>query len=369
MADRKKLLILSVGYGQGHHSAAAAAAEEFASRGWECRTMDPCSEAHPGVFHLSQAYYRFCVRRAPGLWGLTYDLTETADWSRCVRWPLLKDALSLIERVWSDWQPDLVLCTYPLYAYMLDDMSRRLGQSIPYVVQVTDALAVSRPWMKSAAPLVLVTDDRTQKLVTAQYGLEPGLVCVGGFPVRRVFRPSSVLLPPDAAHFRILYACYISLRRSLRQVEDMLHHLPHAALTVLTGPFQTAFERYFSKEVKSGRLTLLSQTDAMADLFASHHVYIGKAGAATMFEAYSAEIPMLVTYALPGQEQGNLELLESDGAGCYVPGSAELLTALRELLQPGHPHSWSARRNAMRAAGRSGASKRMADIIERRFFS
>ena len=50
----KRLLVLSIGYGQGHHSAGAAIAEYYLSAGWEARMVDACSEACPFLFRLTQ---------------------------------------------------------------------------------------------------------------------------------------------------------------------------------------------------------------------------------------------------------------------------------------------------------------------------
>lgn len=367
MGNGKKLLLLSVGFGQGHHAAAAAAAEEFTTRGWQCRTVDPCREAHPFVFGISQAYYRFCVRRAPELWAVTYAMTDAADWTHCVRWPLLKEATEYIEQQLQEWQPDLVICTYPLFAYMLDDIADRSGRRQRYAMLVTDAIAVSSPWMKSRAPLVFVPDALTHAQVTARYGLPDERVIAAGFPVRHAFTPSS-LSAPTKQTLRILYACYISRRRSLEQAAAMLAAFPEAHITVLAGDFAPLFRCVFAADIATGRLTVLQQTQEMPRLFATHHVYIGKAGAATVFEGYSARIPLFINYALPGQEQGNLELLERDGAGRFISSTADLLTALHTLCSKGSG-SWEHYRNAQRAAARSGAAARIADAVERKWFS
>lgn len=366
MPKKKRLLLLSVGYGQGHHAAASATAEEFCSRGWECRTIDPCLTAHPRIFGLSQAYYRFCVRRAPALWGITYAMTDAADWTHCVRWPLLRDATTCIEHLLQEWQPDLVICTYPLFAYMLDDIAARRGTRIPYAVIVTDAIAVSSPWMKSRAPLVFVPDTLTHAQVTARYGLRENHVLPAGFPVHAAFTPSA-LPAPTPTSLRVLYACYVSKRRSLQQAEAILTTFPHAGLTVLAGPFAADFRNQFAPYIAAGRLTVLDYSNQMHRLFATHHVYIGKAGAATVFEAYCARIPLLINFALPGQEQGNLELLEKDGAGRRVGSTAELLDALRDLAGSGRG-SWQQYRRAQQAAARSGAAARIANAVERFFF-
>lgn len=361
-----KLLLLSVGYGQGHHSAAAALAEEYTARGWQCRTLDPCAAAHPFTFALTQAYYRFCVRRAPELWAFTYDMTETADWRYCVRWPALRGATTVVEQTLRTYRPDLVICTYPLFAYMLDDIAARKGPRVPYAMVVTDALTISSPWMKSQAPLVFVPDTLSQQQVCNRYGLTADKVQAAGFPVRRAFIPNTTLLPPSAANFRIIYACYISKRRSLEQAQAILDRFPQAQLTVLTGDFLPLFRRYFAAELKSGRLTLLHHCEDMPKLMRSAHVYIGKAGAATLFECYCTELPMLVNYALPGQEQGNQELMQLDGAGQRVHSTADLLHALQRLSTP---QGWASVRQAIRNARRSGAAARIADSIEKRFFS
>lgn len=367
-APQPRLLLLSVGYGQGHHSAAAAMAEEFGARGWECRTVDPCAAAHPALFGLTQSYYAYCVRRAPQLWGITYAMTDAADWTHCVRWPLLRDITAHIEQLLTQWQPQLVLCTYPLFAYMLDDIAARRGRPQPYAMVVTDALAVSSPWMKSRCPLVFVTDCHTRKLVCARYGLPEERVPALGFPVRRAFTPAEQPQPPTPATLRLLFTCYISRRRCLGQVEALLRRFPAARITVLAGRFDTLFRRHFAAEVRAGRLTVLRHSDAMPELLRRHHIYIGKAGAATLFECYSTRTPALINYALPGQEQGNLELLEHDGAGSYVAGSADLIAAVEALLANG-ARLWNARRQAMQRAGYDRAAARMADCIEHHFFT
>lgn len=361
-----RLLLLSVGYGQGHHSAAAALAEEYTSRGWECRTLDPCAAAHPLLFGITQAYYAFCVRRAPELWAFTYDMTETADWRFCVRWPVLREATDAVEQTLNVFRPDFVICTYPLFAYMLDNIAARGGRRVPYAMVVTDALTISSPWMKSQAPLVFVPDAYSQQEVCNRYGLNTDKVQAAGFPVRRAFTPNTALLPPSADDFHIVYACYISKRRTLEQVQAILDRFPHARITVITGNFLPIFRRYFSKMEQNGRLTLLSHCKKMPELMRTAHVYIGKAGAATLFECYCTELPMLINYALPGQEQGNQELIQLDGAGQRVHSTADMLNALQGLATP---QRWSACRQAIRNARRSGAAARIADAIETRFFS
>ena len=77
---------------------------------------------------------------------------------------------------------------------------------------------------------------------------------------------------------------------------------------------------------------------------------------------------MVVNYALPGQEQGNLELLLSDGAGVYAESTQDLLSALHAMLM-NDSAGWLRMHADMKRAARAGAAPRIADEVERRFFA
>lgn len=355
-------MVLSIGYGQGHHSAGAAVAEYYASAGWKTQMVDVCSEASPFLFRLTQGFYRFCVRRAPWLWGVTYSLTDTADWAGLVRNLFFAPVLRRLSDVLQEYHPDLIICTYPLFAYMLDV----LRPAVPYVVLVTDAQEISRPWMLSHAELVTVPDEESFRMVSERYGLERDTVVAAGFPVLRAFAPSAVRRPPDATSLRVLYGAYRRPGGVVADVEALLQEFPQMKLTVLAGQHERRLLRAFAPYCNSGRLTVLQETSDMPSLLPENHFYIGKAGAATMFECYAANVPAIVNFTLPGQEQGNLQLLLQDGAGCHAESTSHLVQVLRKLLVD-DAAGWHSLCVAMRHANRTRASEKIADAIERRF--
>lgn len=365
----KKLLILSVGYGQGHHAAAAALAEEFSSRGWLVSVADPCAEAHPHVFSWTQRFYDFCVRRAPWLWGITYAQTDTADWRKAVHWPLLKGVKEHIRLLLRAEEADAVLCTYPLYAYMLDSLHRQGLFHGRYAVIVTDALEISRPWMQSEAPLMCVPDEHSREKMCAVFGLSPQQVIAGGFPVKRAFSSDLRRQTPSATNLHILFGAFRPSAEVVRTVRAILQAYPAAKLTVLASSHSEAVKRRLQGAISRGQVELLPATPHMDQLMAQSHVYIGKAGAATMFECYAAALPMIINFALPGQEQGNLELLLRDGAGEYAESPEAVVEVLHNMLAHGAAE-WRSKRAAMVAAHRHrGGAARIADEVERRLLS
>lgn len=362
---QRRLLLLSVGYGQGHHSAAAALAEHYTALGWDTRQVDICEKTQPALFGVTQRFYDFCVQRAPWMWGITYSLTGTADWAYMVRLPLMRRVLKGLEAELEEYRPDLIICTYPLFAYMLDELKARHKTVPPYAVVVTDALEISRPWMRSKAALVLLPDEASLQRMQERYALPEEGVAAAGFPVRRAFVPYEDRVAPDEASFRVVYGAYRRTGGVINDVEALLAEYPQMQLTVIAGARVHRFRRYFERYGESGRVRIISSTPCMHELLAQSHLYIGKAGAATLFECYATHVPVLVNFTLPGQEQGNLELLLQDGAGCHVESTAHLMATIKSLLR-NHAAGWCALSQRMKSLHRADGAARIAHEIERR---
>lgn len=364
--NNKKLLVLSVGYGKGHHSAAHALAEHYRALGWETQIADVCAMGRPVWFRLTQLFYDFCVRKLPWLWRVTYDLTDTADWSRLVRGQVLRPVLRSLRELLDTYQPELVLCTYPLFAYMLDLLCIQEQRCVPYAMVVTDAREISRPWLCSQTRLVVVPDSGSRRMVMERYALEEANVVAAGFPVRRVFQPDVGIERPTLQNIRILYGAYRQMGGVVDDIRALLASFPQLQLTVLAGGYAQRLSCVFAKFVNEGRLLIIQETSQMADYIKQSHVYIGKAGAATMFECYACHVPMLINYTLPGQEQGNLELLLEEGCGCHVESTAHLIITLRRLLG-NEAAGWLELRNAMKLVNRTAATSRIADAVKQKF--
>jgi len=62
----------------------------------------------------------------------------------------------------------------------------------------------------------------------------------------------------------------------------------------------------------------------MPELLMSHHLVIGKAGGRTVQEAIAARCPMIVNQVIPGQEEGNAELIWRFGLGAIAEKNREV---------------------------------------------
>ncbi len=91
----------------------------------------------------------------------------------------------------------------------------------------------------------------------------------------------------------------------------------------------------------------------------SHHVVVSKAGGATTQEAIAARCPMIVNQVVPGQEEGNCELLLRHGAGALATTPAAVLETLRAGFADAG-QGWKAWRSALEPIARPDAARAIA---------
>ncbi len=355
-------LILTVGYGEGHRAAARAFAEHWVQRGYSSTVRDTLAEAPTArLYDWSCAYYRFCVRHAPLLWDLTYHHTESTDLARVVRGAIFRPTLRTLAAVIEQEKPDLIVCTYPLYGYLLDLLRERGVKLPPYLMLVTDAIAMSRPWLRSQADLWCVLDEHSQRIALDRYALPETRLCVAALPIAPSFAPSQHAQTED---YSILYAAQAPLHQVRDELSTLLTHAAQYRITILGGAKHAIIERWLEAYSPEQRryVTLIQHSAEMDRLFREHQLYIGKAGAATVFEAYQSGLPLLINFALPGQEQGNLELITLDRTGLYAEGGAALGAALDRLFREDGKLLGEMRERMLSSPRRNGA-QRLIDFI------
>jgi processive 1,2-diacylglycerol beta-glucosyltransferase len=107
---------------------------------------------------------------------------------------------------------------------------------------------------------------------------------------------------------------------------------------------------------------ILGWTDQIPHLLMTHHVVVSKAGGATTQEAIAALCPMIVSQVVPGQEEGNYELLRRHHAGALAETPDAVLSELRRAFAD-RGRVWRQWRAALRPLARPDAADDIARHI------
>ncbi|MGB0328485.1 MAG: MGDG synthase family glycosyltransferase [Akkermansiaceae bacterium] len=326
---KPKILILTASFGDGHNSAARNLAKALEDRA-EALVADPCNLGNPRINRLLCRAYREVTTYLPRLWAWIYRSTDKQDYSRPL--PFIAKTESAVARLLQDFQPDIVVNTYPLYPYMVSRLTEN-DPRIPVITVITDSIEVNAAWSRSPSDHFLITDLHTREnLLTQKIPSEK--VQITGFPVSPLFEKLAHVTPEaPVAPFDILF---FPTARS-PHVEDLiraaLNH-PDTQITVVLGRNVRRLYRKVKplKKIYPGRIRLKGWTRRVPELLSSHHLVIGKAGGATVHEAIAAQCPMLVHHIVPGQEEGNIELLSRFKTGSLATSATAIQDAIDSLL-------------------------------------
>jgi len=361
----KRILIVTAGFGEGHNSAARNLAGGFAEIDHHAEIADPCLLGAPLNTRMVSIAYRFATTHMPRLWLATYRSTDRIDFSR-ERRPIRNPRRKLGELI-DNGSFDALVATYPLYPYLMQHLFDRGCPRIPVFTVVTDSIVINSAWRKAPTDYWLVTDASTRDAMVRS-GLPQEKIIETGFPVHPGFvRLSPVPADDPANPFRILYfptskAPYVRrIGAALLAATGERGHLT----IVLGRNFRRLYRRALElKQSYGNRVTIKGWTRKIPELMCSHHLVVGKAGGATVHEAIAAQCPMIVHHLVPGQEEGNLALLEKVGGGRLATTPQHIATAIRELLADGASAWRHSKRELSRLGRRSGTATAARFIID-----
>jgi processive 1,2-diacylglycerol beta-glucosyltransferase len=363
MPEKPRILILTAAFGEGHNSAARNLSLALDALGADTRVADPCVLSAPNSTALVQWGYRLVTTHFPKVWEAIYRGTDQCDFSR-PGLPFMHQPESYLEGLVAEYRPDAIASTYPIYPYFLDRHFAETGKRLPVFTVVTDSIEINASWLRAPTDHFLVTDSTTLETMR-RWGIPAEKMIDTGFPVNPAFSELAPVPADDPCEpFRVLYFPTANKPSVSRHSRALLVASPDVHLTIVMGKnFRLLQSR--AREIKAaypGRVRLLGWTRKVPQLLNKHHMVIGKAGGATVHEAIAARCPMLIHHLVPGQEEGNLRLLQQLGAGDLAERPRELTEAVTRILAD-NAAKWRAMKAALAAHNRNDGAITAAKFI------
>lgn len=331
---KKRILILTAGFGEGHNSAARGVREGLARVASDQTTVelrDLFAEAYGPINELVRRGYLALVNSAPRAWGVVYRwLDRKTDYN--TEFQRLTRLKARFAPVLDRFQPDIVVCSFPAYANVLQEI---LGTDrvCKCVVIVTDSITINASWYRSPADYFLVANEQSATVLRTG-GVRPEKIKTFGFPVSPKFadfaedRPS----PSSNSSRRVLYMI-TAAKRGAPELVRMLAKLD-LDLTVTIGradELRTAIEL----AADAHPIKIIGWTDELPRMMHENHLLIGKAGGATVQETIAAKCPMIVNHVVAGQEEGNARLIVETNSGVIAHSPQEVVAQVQRAFDDG----------------------------------
>jgi len=360
-----KYLILTASMGEGHNTAARNIRDALVESGTppgDVLVADPYTRTNPIVNSLMRSGYTMAINRYPRAWKVLFELLSRPGVVEGMG-PMLAELTEGVRSLIREFQPDILVSTYPIFSFLVAKIRRKQPETPPLFTVITDSTMINSAWFRCHCHGFIVADDATARVLLAGR-VPPHLVHVLGFPVGLAFEKLTPAPHPGDGRWKAVFFPGGGATRAC-QTLHRLDRIPWLDVTVVTGQ-RKSVAAAIAAEGLPRRGELLGWTDRMPEIMATHHFFIGKAGGATVQEAIAARIPFLVSHIVPGQEEGNIALIERAGIGTLATGQPDRVGDVIEGAAANGGLLWQAWRDNLAKFAKPSASRAIAEFLAER---
>jgi 1,2-diacylglycerol 3-beta-galactosyltransferase len=365
--DKPHMTFLFSDTGGGHRAACEAIIEAIQCEFGEAvitQMVDFLKDYAPPPFnHLPEAYPDMV--RVPELWGAMFDISDGRSQARFVTsifWPYVRRAARRLVR---DHHSEMLVSVHPLATTFA---LKALGKNRPpFVTVVTDMVSTHALWFDQRTDLIIVPTEMARQ-IAIQYTMSPEKVRVVGQPVSQLCSAPMGDKSLLRKHFGWPKSKKVILLvgggEGMGPLDETARAIDESGLDVclvIVAGRNSKLEAELKEQTWQNPVFIYGFIHDMSDFMRAADIIVTKAGPGTIAEALIAELPIILYAKLPGQEDGNVDFVVSEGVGVWAP---EPLAVVRALTR------WVCRSNERqkvvkncRRAARPDASRQIALIL------
>ena len=359
----KKVLIMSASTGGGHNRAARAIKEELESRtidnmSIECEIVDSLKLVNNTMDKVISRGYEKSALYTPKAYGSVYRFSETtiASKNEFKTNPLTSLMARKFKHLLNESTPDLIIGTHPFPMIALSTLKKNnnihsLSRSesfykstkvdIPPMISVLTDYTTHSTWIQNEIDYYIVGHEYVKELLVYE-GVDSEKVKAFGIPVEKSFLShrdrETVLtelgLSPEKLTVLLMGGSF-GAGNIKETLEDLIAIDRDFQILVITGRnehLKDKLSKMLDSTIHNKNIFLLGYTNKMNDILASIDVLISKPGGLTTTEALLNDVPMIVPYFIPGQEEENLDFLTNCGAALRTTKKYSLPVLLKVLI-------------------------------------
>lgn len=282
--------------------------------------------------------YKMLANNLPTIYGVMYRIFNRKSFNnRFLRYGLIVVKNRVLEEI-KTVEPDMIVSTHPFGVGIISDLKERGKIDTAFMSVVTDFKAHYAYISPYVDAYITGSEYTKETLIERQIPAEK--IFPFGIPVKSEFQNCSERPMPieNKEKFEVLIMGgsmgskdIAKVVKTLTSEADSRYHL-----TVVCGKNESLkemLEERYETAVKANKLSILGFTKNIPQLMDTCDVIVTKPGGLTTTEALSKQIPMIIPFAIPGQEIENTEFLVKSGAAIHVEDLDDLKLQLDGLLK------------------------------------
>ena len=366
----KKVLIMSASTGGGHNRAAKAMKDEIEKKCIDgehitCEIIDSLKLINTIMDKIISSGYEKSAKYTPKAWGGVYKLTESNLISRneFKDNPLTSLISRKLKKLIEVKKPDLIIGTHPFPMIALSTLKKHSQLSknnelstftesfhkyyqnldIPPLITVLTDYTTHSAYIQNEIDYYIAGHEYVKELLIED-GIEAEKIKPYGIPVEKSFLTnrsretvlSELNLDPNKFTVLLMGGSFGagSIKDTLSELISIDRDFQIIVITGRNKSLKEKLEKNLMSHEQSidKNICVLGFTDKMNDLLSAVDILVSKPGGLTTTESLLKEVPMIVPYFIPGQEEENLDFLSNCGASLRTSKKYTLSIILKVLI-------------------------------------
>lgn len=234
-------------------------------------------------------------------------------------------------------KPDMILSVHPNFNGSILNILEKENIHIPFFTLIADLVNIYPLWAdKRADYIISPTFEAQNKCI--EFGIPDEKIKVSGFPVRSRF------FPKNYNHRKFYHkgqslTCLImsggeGVGNMKKIAENLLNHF-NCKVNIVAGKNEKLKSK-LEKSLKAqygDRVEIYGFTKNIQDLMLTSDIAFTRGSPNVMFEAIATNTPLIITGALPGQEEDNPTFAENFQLGVVCKKPKEIKKTVTKLLE------------------------------------
>lgn len=329
------IVIFTGATGAGHTLAARSLKEALDAHGHQVIIVDGFKNSGKIVSKTVEKGYKDLVEYLPKLYRSLYNKldrpTKTFDTiflaaKKIMQRQLLPEIAKL--------NPDLIVSTHPIITNILGQLKEEGEFDYPILAFVTD-FKIHETYINPTIDAYVVASDYTKKTMAGK-GIDNNRIYPYGIPTRREFSSHEDLRDP--AEFSILLmGGSLGAKQMKKTLKALLRADAPLRIFAVCGKnksLQAELEEIVLEGIDDNKhVDVLGFVKNISELMDKSDIIITKPGGLTTSEAIMKNLPMIIPYTYPGQEEENANFLVHSGMALQLGSASELTSVIVFLMR------------------------------------
>lgn len=331
----KRVLILTASTGEGHNQAAKTLEALYKDNEYETYILDFLKNSFSFFNFIVVDGYELLAKSMPRFYGDIYRISD----KKYINDKLLKKVFAPVKRKVlkkiMNVRPELIIATHPLAVSVVSRLKEQGIIDIPFISIVTDYKAHYSYVDKEVD--AYITGSLYTKNSLIQRNVCKEKIFSYGIPIREDFFENGIE-EKSHAEFSILIMGGSMGLKGIGTVlkEIILNNHNNLNITVICGKnekLKNSLEATYKNNTNGKKFNIIGFTKDIPNHMQKNDLIISKPGGLTVSESIAKNIPMLIPFAIPGQEEENTDFLVKAGAAIKIKHQGDINKIINNLIE------------------------------------